>query len=196
MEEQQEARTAADALLEQCDQDGCTNTAIVNYTWDWGMSGKCCAGHQAEFTQKQEALSRKVQFAPLQTAAPAPLTRDQRTRLQAEVLVLKEELEDAKLRGLDLYRENVKLAQSVQALTVRGRESEAQLRDMSREIERLQTELGKRDAEHGALNDEVERLRTITKFLDDSTAPPATTPSQRGLQTPPAPPESESRVDG
>lgn len=179
----EEPRTAADAPP-KCEVGDCADIALVSFSWDWGQTGKCCAAHQSEFVQKQDALGRRVTFAPLQAASAAPLTRDQRTRLQAEVLVLKEEAEDLKARGTLLYQENVSLSKQLQALSVRSRENEAQLKDAAREIERLQVQLGERDAQFGEMTDELNRLRTIAKFSDTTVVDgPAAPPQKAGKAT-------------
>ena len=162
-----EPRTAADAPP-LCTDPDCGENAVFSYVWSWGKQGLACAKHASLLNQTATNLSQTVMVAPLATAAPAPLLRDERVRLTAEVMVGKEELLEAKARGLDLYRENVSLTRQIQALTVRGRESEAQLKDAAIEVERLRTELDKRDAEHGEMADELDRLRTLAKFVDDT----------------------------
>ena len=162
---QVEPRLAADAPP-ICDDTSCDKPAVAHYAWDWGLTGVCCGIHMALAAQKQESLSRRVTFAPLIAAGPAPLMRDERVRLTAEAMVLREELDEAKARGLDLYRENVKITGQVQSLTVRGRERDAQLADARAEIELLKEELAKRDSEHGDLADEVDRLRTLERFVE------------------------------
>ena len=47
----------------------------------------------------------------------------------ARAISTEAELEETKSRGLDMYRQNTLLTQQVQALTVRGKETEAQLKD-------------------------------------------------------------------
>jgi len=173
----QQARTVADAPP-TCDRD-CTKPAVFAYAWEWGEKGVCCAEHQFLLRQAAEHLGgRTVSFTPLVPAGPAPITRDERIQLNARVLTLEAELEDAKSRGLDLFRENTTLTRQVQAATVRGRELELQLKDHAAKIAELK-ELGEaRDAEHGQLTDELSRLRTLSKFVDQ---PPPTSPQQRGL---------------
>lgn len=163
--ETNQPRTVADAPP-TCDQAGCGKPAVFTYLWDWGQQGVCCAHHQLLLQQTSEPLQRKVSFSPLLAPGPVPMTRDERARLKGEVYAAEAEIEDLKGRGLDLYRENTKLATQVQALTVRGRESEAQLKDASVRITQLEQQLQDKDAEHGGLVDEVERLRTLTKFSE------------------------------
>lgn len=147
-----------------CDSDGCSEPATFAYVWDWGQSGKACSKHTALLQQTAGQLNRTVQVTALVAAGPVPLTRDERTRLKAETYALEAELEDVKARGLALYNENQVLSRQAQAATVRGRETEAQLKDASAEIERLRTAIQQRDSAHGDLVDEVGRLRTLTSF--------------------------------
>lgn len=163
MPEATQPRTVADAPP-TCDQADCGKLAVFSYLWDWGQQGVCCAHHQLLLQQTSEPLNRKISFAPLLAPGPVPLARDERARLKGEVYAAEAEIEDLKGRGLDLYRENTKLSTQVQALTVRGRETEAQLRDASVRITQLEQQLQDKDAEHGNLVDEVERLRSLTKF--------------------------------
>jgi cell division protein FtsB len=184
----------------------CTKPAVWGYLWDWGEQGVCCAEHGTALKQLEPSLERKVTLSPLQKAAPAPLTRDERTLLIAGKLSAEAELDEAKVRGLDLYRENVKLTAQVQSHTVRGREREAQLQQAQRDVAQLREDLAVKDAEHAELVDEVTRLRTLAKFVDaPDELPPATVGSGRspsaGVWPPPpnpnVPPEGETtRVDG
>jgi len=159
-----------------CDRD-CINPAAFSFTWAWGESGVCCAHHQFLMNQTANQIERTIQFAPLAAVGPAPLERPERIQLKSEIYALEAEASDLKLRGLEMYRLNERLTSQAQALTVRGRETEAQLRDASREIERLQVELAKRDAEHGDMVDELDRLRTLAAFIDAQTEPSTTRPA-------------------
>lgn len=161
-----------EAIIEQpetkmCDQEGCKNTAQFAYAWDWGQQGICCQEHASLFQQRAPQLNRQVSIHPLPNTAAAivPMQRDERVRLQAEVLVLKEEVAEANGRGLDLFRENTKLAQQVQLLTVRERELKHQLQDGESKVFELQNKLDARDIEHGELLAERDRLKTLEKFL-------------------------------
>lgn len=164
-----EPRTAADAPP-PCSI--CGQPAVSAYTWEWGDTGHCCAVHQSVLqSQTAVQLGRSITFQPLTSAAPPPMTRDERTRLKGEVYALEEEIKDLKLRGSELYTENTQLTQRVQSLTVRGRETEAKLRDAQRELEQLHEEIERRAAEHGELVDEVTRLRTLEKFSPGAVPP-------------------------
>jgi len=166
----------------KCDAAECTKPAVYAYAWEWGEKGVCCEMHRFTLNQTSEHLKRAVHFAPLQQTK-APLTRDERTQLIAAKLATEAELEDVRTRGLDLYRENTNLTSQLQALTVRQRETAAQLKDAQTTIDRLQDDALRRDAENGQLSDEVSRLRTLAKFVD----PPPPAKSTKTPTTPPAP---------
>jgi hypothetical protein len=170
------APLAADAPP-TCTTADCGAPATFSYVWDWGQSGLACSAHAALLNQTAENLSRKVMVSPLQSAAPAPLLRDERVRLTAEGMVLKEELAEAKGRGLDLYRENVALTRTVSALTVRGRELDAQLTDAAARLQQAQADLAKSEALQGEMADELSRLRLLAKFVPDPAADPAPAPA-------------------
>ena len=160
-------RTVADAPP-QCDRD-CVEAAVSAYVWEWGERGVCCALHQTLLTQTSQNVGRSVVFAPLTPPAPAPLTRDERTKLKGEVYALGEEIEDLKSRGLALYRENEQLTRQVQATTVRLRETSLKLSEANQELDICRERLLARDAEHGELVDELERLRTLQKYSESRT---------------------------
>src|SRR5215211_15893 len=117
-----------------CDEPGCGETAVFMYQWDWGKSGVSCARHAQLAQQIAGQISRNVVLSPLRPPESAPMQRDERTQLTARALVLEAELDEAKGRGLELYRANVALTQQVQTLTVRERELNAQLSDRDGKI--------------------------------------------------------------
>lgn len=181
-----DATAATEPTVPVCDRCDASNAkpATFHYLWDWGEQGHACSEHATLLQQTAGQLNRNVSIHPLQAAAPAPLQRDERTKLKATALVLEEELEEAKSRGLDLYRVNTQLRGDVQLHKVRATELEAQLKDVRAEVEKLAEEVSKRDLEHGELVLEIERLKTLTAF----------SPSERrelGLSD-----EDPTRVDG
>lgn len=151
-----------DPEVQKC--GSCDKPAVYGYQWDWGEQGLACAEHAALLQQTATQLSRTVNVFPLQRVNPEPLTRDERTRLKATALVLEEELEEAKSRGLDLYRVNGQLRNDVQLHKVRNTEAEAQLKDAHAEINRLNNELQKRELEHGELVQQLEEAKTLAAF--------------------------------
>lgn len=161
--------SAAGAAAPLCDRCDSSNPELAThaYVWAWGEKGTCCALHATLLQQTAETLQRSVAIHPLPTTAPVILTRDERVRLQAESLILREELEEAKGRGLELYRVNTQLQQQVQTHTVRERELRAQIKDAEAEVLQLRGRLEERDAEHAELVHEVERLRTLEVMINE-----------------------------
>jgi hypothetical protein len=156
----------------KCDRD-CSQTAVFAYTWEWGEKGVCCAEHQFLLQQTAGNLSRSINFAPIQSSVVVPMGRDERVKLKAEVYALEEESNDLRARGSLLYAENTALTRQVQAATTRLRETETLLTEDRAELVELRARLEERDAEHGSLVDELQRLRTLAKFSE----PPRPVPS-------------------
>jgi hypothetical protein len=148
-----------------CDRD-CSNAAVYSYVWSWGATGTCCAQHAAVLQQTAVQLERTIQLHPMQHAPQAPMTRDERTKLKATALVVAEELEEAKARGLEFYRMNNQLVRENAALNVREREAKAQLKDRDAELEQLRAKLLERDGEHGELVNEIARLRVLETLVN------------------------------
>ena len=151
-----------------CDRD-CKDFATLAYVWEWGEKGVCCQLHAGLLRQIAGQISRGVQLLPLPTSpVAAPLTRDERTRLQATALVLNEELEEAEApQYFELYRQTNELTRQVQSITVREREARAQLTDRDQKIAALQRAADERDAEHGELVSELKkRLRTLETLFN------------------------------
>lgn len=174
-----EAPLSTVAEVATCDE--CGAPALFAYAWPWGDGGKVCAKHAALHQQTATNLGREITLAALPAPQNVPLTRSERVTLKAEVYALEEEAKDLKQRGLALYNENVNLSSQVQALTVRQRETAAQLADKTAEAEYLERRLLERDAEHGDLVDEVTRLRTLVKFQQPAQQPADPTATERGL---------------
>lgn len=157
-----------------CDRDPkCGESAVYSYMWDWGEKGVCCALHAQLAQQVASQISRGVVLSPLRAPEAEPMQRDERTRLKAHALVVEEELNEAKGRGLELYRANVDLTLQVQTLKVREREMNAQLKDRDARIAHLEGQLSERDAEHAELTEEIGRLRTLEAFVRPPEVPPA-----------------------
>jgi len=156
-----------------CDEPGCGETAVFMYSWDWGKQGVCCARHAQLAQQVAGQISRNVLLSPLRPPEAAPMLRDERTQLTAKALVLESELDEAKGRGLELYRANVQLTQQVQTLTIRERELNAQLKDRDARIGHLEGQLEERDTEHAELTEEIGRLRTLEAFVRPPEVSPA-----------------------
>lgn len=144
-----------------CDQPLCQEAATHAYTWEWGQSGAVCGKHRMLLQQTSENLGRSITFAPIDPSATPQLTRDERVKLKAENLVVSEELAEAKQRGLEMYRQIELLSQQVQSLTVRNREAEEQLKELTRAREKSDERQIELEVENAALVDEIGRLRVL-----------------------------------
>ena len=149
-----------------CDQ--CTEPAVFSYSWDWGQTGVCCAKHQFVLNQKARHLKRHVAFTRLGPVQPAPVTRDERTRLIAAKLSAEAETGDVKLRALDLSQANEKLAQEVRRLTLLNGEQASQLKDARVTVDQLAKD---RDAALHKLAESADELLRVRQLLDAATAP-------------------------
>lgn len=152
----------------QCDQPLCQETATHTYTWQWGQSGVVCERHRTVLQQTSENLGRTITFAPIDPAATPPLQREERVRLRSEAMVLQEELNECKQRGLDMYRQIERLQDQVRTLTVTGREAEAQLRDLSASQENAVKRATELEVENAELVEEIGRLRVLLPPLQPS----------------------------
>jgi hypothetical protein len=170
--------TTSELTIEQelCDRPGadgasCTHPATQAYAWDWGESGVCCDMHATLLQQIAAQVQRTLVLSPLRKQRQ-PLGRDERCGLQARVLVLQEEVEEGKIRGLELYRVNQSIYGEMRLAKVRSEEAHVQLTGALEEIERLHHELAKRDTENATLLQELERLR-LFESLQPALPPPA-----------------------
>lgn len=147
--------------VQLCSSPNCGEPAVFAYAWEWGEQGLCCSKHHFELNQAAGQLNRSIQCTPLAAGIAAPLERPERVQLMAKALAAEAELEEAKSRGLELYRQNTSLTQQVQALTTRNRESDAQLRDAKVGFTDMRAELERRQAEAANIHDELSRLRAL-----------------------------------
>lgn len=154
-----------------CDEPGCNAVAVVAYAWDWGKRGNCCAAHQAEYTQRQANLKRRVTFSPLAAAQPAALTRTERTQLIAEKLSAEAECDEVKARGVELYNQNADLARQLGSLRIRHTECEAQLKDAALRVAQLEVKLTEREGELAEAVTEIGRLKALVPRGEPATQP-------------------------
>lgn len=151
-----------------CNVDDCHEPATAGYQWDWGERGFACSRHVFLLRQKAENLQRGVQFTVLDPHATPPLTRDERTRFHAQVLTLEDELRDAKVRGLELYQSNTRIAEEARRLAARNRELEVQFADMHAA---MTAAVAQRDAHLADLGDATAELERLRMILPDGDVP-------------------------
>lgn len=169
---------SADVDLVTCDEDGCNEAAVYNYRWDWGAVGKVCAKHAQLLQQTSEAIKRTIALHPIARATSEPLGRDERVQLVAKHIVLEAELEEAKTRGLEVYRKNGDLQVQLNTAVVRERELKAQVADSQVKLGELQKAHDKLNLENGRLLVELERLSALEAFVAERDSAER---SERGL---------------
>jgi hypothetical protein len=148
-----------------CGEEGCDQPAVFSYRWEWGATGKCCSMHAALLQQTATTLQRSIALHPLLKAGPAPLLRDERIQLTARALTLEAELDEAKSRGLEVYRRNGDLQVQLNTAVVKERELKAQLSDAAQTLSRVQAERDSLNQRNGELLVELDRLRSLETFV-------------------------------
>lgn len=158
----QPTNTDAPVLVGQlCTVPGCHKPATQSYLWEWGEKGMCCDEHRFLLNQTSGTIARSIQFGLFNPGQSPPVERPERVALITRAVAAEAETEELRGRSLDMYRQNRELASQVQMLTVRDRDAQAQLAFAKEQKSELEKKLGARDAEHGALYDEVVRLRML-----------------------------------
>lgn len=155
------------ADVQLCNHPGCDAPATQAYAWEWGEKGVTCPTHVTHLNQTAAATKRKVTLAPLQEAPTPPMTRDERTRLKAEVYTLEEELSDAKEQGAKLYAERNDLAAQLRRALARETELKTKLADVEADLAKVNDEL---DDKTASLQEAVSELTTLRGIVGD-TAP-------------------------
>lgn len=157
-------RTGADGVV-------CGEPATQAYSWEWGEKGVCCDKHAVLLQQIAKQVERTLTLVPLQQPI-APPTRDERIAMRAKQMVLEEELEAAKLRGLELYRTNQQCIAEMRLAKVRSEEAHVQFIECQKQVNTLIEEVAKRDAENARLLSEVQRLQLLESFQPSQPEPP------------------------
>lgn len=158
-------RTSAEGVV-------CGELATQAYSWEWGETGVCCDKHATLLQQIAAQVNRALTLSPLQRG-PQPIGRDERITLTARALVLEEELEAAKIRGLELYRINTQCVAEMKLAKVREDEARVQLIEAEKQVTRLIEDVAKRDAENARLLSELQRLQLLESFQPAAPAAPA-----------------------
>lgn len=152
----------------------CEEPATHSFRWEWGEEGSCCAACAPLLVQAGTNLSRTVAIRPIDaSAAVAPLQRNERVQLIAAKLSAEAELEEVQQRGSQLYLSNVDLTQQVQTLKMREREHGTILEEKDDQIERLSTDLERRERELSEVTTELQRLRVLAQFNPSTPLPPS-----------------------
>jgi len=140
----------------------CGKPAVANFMWAWGERGACCAEHQTALNQLASNLKRNITFMALDGPTPPTIGRDERTRLQAEILVLREEAQEAKDRGLSLYKANAELAEQARLAAIRERELRAQVKDALAEKASAEEKAAEAAREAARCSFEMQKLHRLS----------------------------------
>lgn len=155
----------------------CQDIPVALYSWPWGESGACCQRHQFILGQRSQALGQAVTISPLNVPA-APMTRDERTQMHAQILTLTDEVGELKNRAAELYNDNVKLQQEGRRLLARSNELDDQLRAANVRYGELQDAHDDMTAERDDLRAELERTKLLVQPLRSAITSPATDTNQ------------------
>lgn len=147
--------------MSRCFVDGCTNTPVASYTWPWGETGLVCATHTVNLRQMEKNLKRQVTITPLQPGEPTPITRDERIASKARIMALEEELDEARSRGMDLYRQHEDLQRKLKVALAQTAAVDAELKSVVEERDDLRRLLGEAQLAAARENDELQQLRAL-----------------------------------
>jgi len=160
------------ALPVTCGEPNCTNAPVSQYTWAWGEVGYVCAQHQFLISQRAKNLKRTVTFMSLGPAAPAPLTRDERTQLHAARLSAEDEMREAQGRTARLYDQNQVLAAELGKSVRQRDELQSELTRLNEALTLLTDRHDTALEELQTAKDEVVRLQTLVDALQGARVAP------------------------
>lgn len=101
-----------------CSEEGCNEEALYTYVWPWGQEGSCCGVHRVVVNQRStQMLDRgELQFSVIDPNRPKEVSRDERARLRAEILVRDEDIASLKNQVAGLHSSQAKLADEARRL--------------------------------------------------------------------------------
>lgn len=134
--------------------------AVARYRWSWGETGACSFKGQQLLRQQAKNLKQTVDFMPL-AQPPAPLARDERTRLIAEKISAESERDETAARNSKLYQQNTDLMAEVKLLRTRDEEAQAQLKDLKQDLAEASEELTRTAVQNGKLVDELNKANLL-----------------------------------
>lgn len=186
---QQETISEAPALVLAPGQQLCSKypdqIATHAYSWSWGESGVGCSKLIAELQVLAPQLEgQTLSVTPLANDAPVTPTRDERIAWYAKEKTLELELEEAKARGLELWRNNEELRRQDRLHVVRKAQADEERAGLEATIATLQQRFNEQQAENAQLLADLERAKTLAAFAPRG--------SELGLE----PPSGPTVVDG
>ena len=146
-----------------CSKDP-SQKAVFSFFWDWGESGVVCAEQAALLQQAAPQLGRTVQLVPLAPSGPVTPTRDERIAWHAKEKTLELELDDAKAKGLELYRNNEALRAENRLHVTRKAQADAERDQLRDEVAALGGKVDALERENADLLNKLERAQALAAF--------------------------------
>lgn len=159
----------------------CKDAAVAAYTWDWGERGTCCASHQTTTQQRAKSLKRGVTFVPLVGPSAPPLGHDERVKLNAEIISLREELAQAQEQGRVTYGDWQRAAEEGRRYASRNLDLEKQIGEARDQVTAITKERDEKGVELRETFTELQRIRALLPRTES--IPPAERGSGRGPRT-------------
>lgn len=142
---------------------GCPESPVATYTWPWGEHGLCCVRHQVILAQKAQQLRQQVHIVPLRPGEPTPMAHDERVNLNAQILSLRAELEEARTRGLDLYHDVETLQAQVRTLTAQKAALDGENKTAATRNSELLAQVASIRSQAAKYSEELQRLQALVK---------------------------------
>lgn len=147
-----------------CSKDP-TKIATHSYSWSWGESGVACNEEIAKLQVLAPQLApHTLAVAPLPSDVPLPPARDERIAWYAKEKTLELELEEAKGRGLELWRNNEELRRQNRLHEVRKAEADLERELLNEAIAKLEARVAEQQSENAQLLADLERAKTLAAF--------------------------------
>lgn len=149
-----------------CTVDGCDETALYAYTWEWGESGYCCAIHSVCLKHREAALGRPCVLTALRPGAVSPVTQDERIQMHARVLAAEDTVAEVKKRNSDLFEANKELTAEIRRLRIEVSQLTSQVQDARAEAAQLTGEKMAAVKQLAETNHELARLEGVVRATD------------------------------
>jgi len=140
----------------------CKSEALYSFVWPWGEAGTCCAVHTVHVNQKADALGRgPVQLMAIDPGRPQTISRDERARLRADIIVRDEDCQALKSQIVELHKSNDAMATEARRLRARTAHLEGVAKDAADDLEAAREERDEAVAALADVTTERDRLRVL-----------------------------------
>jgi septal ring factor EnvC (AmiA/AmiB activator) len=146
-----------------CTEQGCNETALYAFTWDWGESGYCCGMHAVTIRHRSLALGRVATLTALRPGAVSPVTQDERIQMHARVLAAEDTVVEIKRRNSDLFEANKELTAEIRRLRIEVSQLTSQVQDARAEAAQLTGEKMAAVKQLAETNHELARLEGVVR---------------------------------